>query len=283
MIAALVAASFFSWTQAGPSDRLALRPGVDAVIAGAGLIGFVVPELFKERLAPAHCLLCDGGDNSGLPGTGSRGSLDGIDAYFHDAMTGWLMPRATADKVSDVLVYGVLPAGGLAAAFFATGPQGNDGAGVRAAAIVIESVLVQGAVVQAVKFIAARKRPFVRYGDGETSGTYDVNGRDSHISLPSGHTGFAAALGTSVAMTATLQDSPAAPWLWGAAAAATVVTGSLRMMAEKHYFTDVVTGAAIGAASGVLFPLLHRRGSALDGSTVALGAQGPMLSLAGRF
>ncbi len=79
-------------------------------------------------------------------------------------------------------------------------------------------------------------------------------------------------------MTATLQDSPAAPWLWGAAAAASITTASLRMIAEKHYLSDVLTGAAVGAACGVIFPLLHRRGSALS-----VGAQGPSVALSGAF
>ena len=79
-------------------------------------------------------------------------------------------------------------------------------------------------------------------------------------------------------MTATLEESPAAPWLWGAAAVASVSTATLRMMAEKHYFTDVLTGAAIGAACGVAFPLLHRRGNALS-----IAAQGPAVALSGVF
>jgi len=59
---------------------------------------------------------------------------------------------------------------------------------------------------------------------------------------------------------------------------ATVTTGSLRMIAEKHYFTDVLTGAAIGGACGVAFPLLHRRGSALS-----IAAQGPSVAVSGTF
>jgi membrane-associated phospholipid phosphatase len=55
------------------------------------------------------------------------------------------------------------------------------------------------------------------------------------------------------------------------------------MIAEKHYFTDVATGAAIGAACGVVFPLLHRRGSALSASSVSVGAQGPLVALSGVF
>ncbi len=268
---------------AGAQDRVDVRPAADVAIAAAGVAGFVIPELLKEHLAPSHCVICDGSDDSGLPGTGSRGSLNAVDAFFHDRMTGWILPRQTADTVSNLWAFAILPLSALGGAFATTGPYASEGAGLRAALIVAESSAVSASLIQGVKFFAARKRPFVRYGDGDTSGTYDVYDRDSHISYPSGHTAFATSLGVSLAMTATLEESPAAPWLWGAAAAMSVTTASLRMIAEKHYFTDVLTGAAIGAACGVAFPLMHRRGGPLTSGSVSVGGQGPALSLSGAF
>ena len=284
MIAILLAASAFSWIDAGATDKIALRPAADAVVTGAGLVVFVVPELLKDKLAPAHCAICDGGDNTGLPGTGSRGSLNGVDAYFHDALTGFLLPRKTAETASSVVAFVLVPIGSIAGALTATGPHATDGAGLRATVVVLESSVVSAALIQGVKLVAARKRPFVRYGDGEPSGVYDVNDRDSHLGFPSGHTAFATSMGVAMAMTATLEESPAAPWLWGAAAAMSVTTATLRMIAEKHYFTDVLSSAAVGAACGVVFPLLHRRGSALAASSLSVGAQqGPALTLSGSF
>jgi membrane-associated phospholipid phosphatase len=35
-------------------------------------------------------------------------------------------------------------------------------------------------------------------------------------------------------------------------------TATLRMIADKHYFTDVLVGAAVGSAAGFLVPHLHR-------------------------
>ncbi len=283
MIALVLAASIFSFADAGATDKIALNPAVDAVVTGAGFAAFVIPELLKGKLAPAHCNLCDGDDNSGLPGSGSAASLNGVDASFHDALTGFLLARKTADTASSVVAFALVPIGSIAGALLATGPHGSDGAGLRATVVVLESAAVSGALVQGVKFFAARKRPFVRYGDGETSGPYDLADRDSHIGFPSGHTALATALGVSLAMTATLEESQAAPWLWGAAAAMSVTTASLRMIAEKHYFTDVAAGAAIGAACGVVFPLLHRRGGALAGGSVSVAAQGPAVALSGVF
>jgi membrane-associated phospholipid phosphatase len=264
-------------------DRVDVRLPVDLAIASVGLLGYVVPEAAGGGLAPAACRICDGADNSGLPGTGGRSSLNGVDAFFHDALTGWLLSRGAANTTSSVLAFGVIPAGALAAAWFATGPYASDGAGFRAAVIVAESAAVSAALVQGVKFVAARKRPFVRYGDGDLSGTYSVTASDSRTGFPSGHTALAASAGFSAAMTSTLEDSPAAPWLWAGAALGTVTTGALRIVAEKHYFTDTLTGAAFGAASGIVFPLLHRRGGALSSPSVSVGAQGLSLAVSGSF
>jgi len=67
------------------------------------------------------------------------------------------------------------------------------------------------------------------------------------------------------------------------AAAASIAAGSLRMMAEKHYLTDVAAGALIGATCGVVVPLLHRRGGPLSSRSMSVAAQGPALTLTGRF
>jgi membrane-associated phospholipid phosphatase len=184
---------------------------------------------------------------------------------------------------SSVWAYGLVPAAVIAGAFTTTGPYATDGAGWRAMTIVAESALVSAAITQGLKFGFARKRPFVRYGAGETSGAYDVTSSDSRASFPSGHTSLVASLGSALATTATLQESDAAPWLWAGAAFATVTTGALRMMAEKHYFTDVVAGAAVGAACGAVVPLLHRRGGPLSSGSVSIAAQGPSFALSGRF
>jgi membrane-associated phospholipid phosphatase len=277
MIAALLAVALTA------QDRVDVRLPVDVAIASVGLLGYVVPEVAGGGLAPARCRLCDGADNTGLPGSGGRGSLNAVDAFFHDALTGSVLSRGAANTTSSVLAFGLVPAGALAAAAFATGPHASDGAGFRAAVIVAESAAVSAALVQGVKFVAARKRPFVRYGTGEAEGTYSVTDSDSRTGFPSGHTALAASAGFSAAMVASIEDSRAAPWLWAGAALGTVTTATLRMIAEKHYFTDTLTGAAIGAASGVVFPLLHRRGGPLSSPSVSVAAQGSLFAVSGSF
>jgi len=269
-------------TASGP-DKVDVRPDVDAIITGIGFGAWLFPALASKSIVPATCRWCDGPDNSGLPGTGSRGSLNGVDAWFHDRMTGWLMSRDTAAVTSDVLAYGLVPAGVITGAFLATGPHASEGAGWRATFIVAESAAVSAGLVQGLKYITARKRPFVRYGTGDTSGSYRIDSEETRLGFPSGHTALAASTTFALATTATIEESKAAPWFWAGAAVATISTASLRVIADKHYFTDVAAGALIGAASGVIFPLLHRRGGLLSSDSVSVGAQGPSFLLSGRF
>jgi membrane-associated phospholipid phosphatase len=271
LIAALpVRADWLGWTQAGPTDSLTLGTA-DAVAIPAALIFLGSTQLFQ--LAPAHCRWCDGSDDLGTPGSAGagRGSLNGVDAFFHDALTGWLLSRSAADTTSGVLAYGVTPLVALGGAYFATGPHASQGAGLRAAVISLESLAIGESISQALKFGFARKRPYIRYGTGTApaGSDYDVSSDESRLSFVSGHVTFVSSLGFGAAMCAQLQGSDAAPALWTAAATLTVLTGTLRMVAEKHYFTDVLGGALVGAGSGVLVPLLHKRGIQVTGNGLA--------------
>jgi membrane-associated phospholipid phosphatase len=54
-------------------------------------------------------------------------------------------------------------------------------------------------------------------------------------------------------------DSPARYALYGGAVVAGAGMAFLRMFAGKHFPTDVLAGATVGAAVGLTVPLLHRR------------------------
>jgi membrane-associated phospholipid phosphatase len=267
---------------AGPTDRVALDLTNDAVIITAGVTGAVVPLIFASQFAPGSCRWCGG--PIGAP-------VNGVDDWFHSRLTTWIFSRSDANTLSSVLAYGVMPAAALGSALFATGPDATPGAGERNVIIIAESVAVAEGLTEAIKFTVARQRPYVHYQHvvpAGTGGSTDLPelSSDADLSFPSGHTSLAASAGTSAAMLATLEDSPAAPWLWGATGVLTVATGTLRMISESHYFSDVVAGAAIGAGCGVLFPLLHRHGSALGGTAVPMLAASPgraVFTLGGAF
>ena len=263
---------------AGATDRVALDPPKDVAITTVAALGALLPTVLQ--LGPTNCRWCDG--PLGSP-------VNTVDDWFHAHLTASIFSRNTADQLSSVVAYGVMPAIALGSAFFATGPHATDGAGLRAGFIVVESVAIAGALTQAVKLTAGRQRPYVHYQHVSTPGgpsDYQAVSYDANLSFLSGHTSVAAAAGTSAAMVATLEESPAAPWLWVAATSLTLATGTMRMISESHYFTDVVAGAALGAACGVVVPLLHRRGSWLGGDVIPLvsaGEGGAVIGIAGGF
>lgn len=54
-------------------------------------------------------------------------------------------------------------------------------------------------------------------------------------------------------------DSPLVPWVWGGSLALAGGVGSLRILAGKHFPSDVAAGAVVGALCGYLVPRMHLR------------------------
>jgi len=264
---------------AGSSDRVALDVPKDAAILVTGAIASVVPLALSSQLAPSSCRWCD---------CAAGTAVNPVDDWFHQHLTGSIFSRNTSTTLSSALALGAMPAIALGGTWFATGPHATEGAGLRNGVIVMESTLTAVGLTHLLKYTTARQRPYAHYQNFATGPGSDLPtpSSDDSLSFPSGHASFAAALGTSAAMLATLEDSSAAPWLWASTVVVTTATATLRMTSEVHYFTDVVAGTAIGAGCGVLFPLLHRRGLALAGRTiptVSVREGSAAVSLAGVF
>ena len=65
-------------------------------------------------------------------------------------------------------------------------------------------------------------------------------------------------LAVSTGTIATIRDYDAAPYLWVTGLLLATAAGILRIAADKHYFLDVVVGAAAGGLIGWAIPWLHR-------------------------
>lgn len=77
----------------------------------------------------------------------------------------------------------------------------------------------------------------------------------------SGHTtaAFTAAVFTGYTYQLKHKGSPLVPWVWGGSLAAAGTVGAMRVMAGKHFPSDVLVGAAVGSLAGWLVPRLHLR------------------------
>lgn len=96
--------------------------------------------------------------------------------------------------------------------------------------------------------------------------SYDPAVPESERKIPQNASSFfsnhtASAFATAVYSAYTFQvrhpDSRLVPWVWGGSLGLASAVGSMRVMAGKHFPSDVVAGAAAGALCGYLVPKLH--------------------------
>ncbi len=127
-------------------------------------------------------------------------------------------------------------------------------------AVYTEALLITSTVTQLGKVLTGRPRPGAYLS--AVSGS-EPEGAGVFHSMPSSHASMAWT-GASVAFTSHLLLRPRARWierfgvgfLSGALASA---TSALRVDAGAHFPSDVLAGAGVGIASGVMVPLAHRQ------------------------
>lgn len=109
----------------------------------------------------------------------------------------------------------------------------------------LEALLATTLVAQVTKHASRRERPRVRHtSETQTS---------PNASFPSGH----AASAFSAATTGCFLQRHA--WLCGGGYALATGVAALRLVADEHYATDVVAGAAVGTAVGALTAWIQDR------------------------
>lgn len=128
----------------------------------------------------------------------------------------------------------------------------------RAGGRIAGSLLVAGFATNLIKPVVGRRRP----NGGQ--GAYDFAPFSGQDSWPSGHTTMAFALAASVSDE--VHSLPVTVALYGAA----TMTAWSRMNDDRHWLTDVVTGAAIGVVSAKV----------INGRLRVFGIGGPRFLLA---
>ena len=220
-----------------PNPGDATRPAfqlyaeMDLPVVGIGLV-FAAARLVKTQ--PAFCApLCNPSDLN---------PIDRITAGYYNP--GW----ATA---SDVGVYGVMV--GTAALLLAEEGVLDT---VNDAVVIAESGLSATAVASIMTLAAGRPRPEL-FG---TDAPLDVRqSSDAALSFLSSHSAVTSAVVTSTFMAMRrLHPKSALPYVVlsvGGAVSAFVATA--RVLAGKHFLSDVVGGLVVGTSLGVLIPALH--------------------------
>jgi membrane-associated phospholipid phosphatase len=140
----------------------------------------------------------------------------------------------------------------------AWGVHGNSDVALQMAAINSQSFLLTALVTSVVKNTVGRQRPYASNCAEEGEDRPDCQTPDRNRSFLSGHTSLAfTGAGLTCAHHGNLKlygsrTGGQVACLSSLAAASTV--GVLRCVADKHYTTDVLAGAALGLISGYLLP-----------------------------
>ncbi|AUX34080.1 MULTISPECIES: phosphatase PAP2 family protein [Sorangium] len=236
---------------AEPPPELAYRAEIDLPIAVVGGAAWVASELAKKGLAPEPCRWC---------------AANALDTSVRDALV-WRGNPNTAHDLSNVTVLAVAPVAALGLTALAAWYDGRSENIAADLVIVTEATVVAMGLNQVTKYIVGRERPYSHFDNPDVlrpgEGLSGPLPNDDHLSFFSGHATATFALAAASGTVASMRGYRAAPWVWANGVALAALSGYLRIAGDRHYFTDVLTGAVLGSATGVLIPVLFhgpRRG-----------------------
>jgi membrane-associated phospholipid phosphatase len=250
-----------AWSSAASADDV--RPfRYDARLEGTlvtiGAATWIASELLKPVTAPTKCRLC--GSNA-------------LDASVQDGLRWRQGNRRKAQNVAHALLFGIVPIATAGTAAAAALDAGSRRDALVDTMVILESFLLTAHVTALAKFSVARRRPFVREGSAEQRDVL-TGPQEDNVSFFSGHTSSTFSLAVAAGTTASLRGYRRAPLVWAVGLPLALLTGYFSIAADRHYFTDVLTGALVGSAIGVLVPWLHARGQSASMPTVSSGAPG---------
>jgi len=254
-------------------------------IAAAGVLALVVVPPRPSAAAAGRPYALDDGRETALVAGGAgllvtglaqrRGlqpltaeELAALDPQDLPALDRWAARRwsPAADRASDVLVWTLAAAPiGLVLA------QEDADQSARGAVMYAETMLLSSGASLLLKHAVGRPRPYAYNADPRIPDELR-RGRSARTSFPSGHTIQAfAAMTFFAAVHQRWYPGADAGWVWAGCLGSAAVTGVLRVESGRHFPTDVLAGAALGAAIGWLVPELH------EDDSQATPAGGPAL------
>jgi membrane-associated phospholipid phosphatase len=217
-----------------------LHPALHATTMGVSGLVWLVPAVFPGSFVAADGCVCRSADLNPL----DRPAAGRFDAGFSLAGEVLIASAYTAAVVLDLL--DVVSADQQITSLLVD------------LAVMAEAVLLNGALNQIVKFAVARPRPLLYERDLTNDRQRDP---DSYLSFYSAHTSSAFAVTLAYAQTFAYRhpDSPYRFLVYAGAVVLGSAIGATRIAAGKHFPSDVLVGAAAGAAVGLAIPWLHRR------------------------
>jgi membrane-associated phospholipid phosphatase len=225
----------------------ALRPlrGADAVLTGSAAALYLSAALFDRQRPVA--------DPAGPAAAAPRSEVNGFDRKVRKLAVGRrsLEKRLLLDHLSSTTLMAALfqPVGMLIAADV---PHKWS----RDVPVMAEATAVTLSVNAFVKHLTHRSRPSSHFCESEHA--VAPCPPDTRLSFYSGHTSAAFAAAVGAGTIADFHRFPNREWIWASGLTFATATGVLRVMADQHYATDVLTGMAAGGLAGWLIPKIHK-------------------------
>jgi hypothetical protein len=250
---AVIAWASASAAQAAPDEwRATSYYAVNGAAAAVLITGNVLTRVVREELEA-------GGDTVWFPGdAGLRGKCSPEAAQLSDVSVALTVALPPAMELG----------GGLDARF------------VNAQVVYTQALLATNLLTAFTKMIFRRPRPFSYRKDADCA--FQVEDADANLSFASGHasSSFAAAFAGSFLMSERADVETRAA-IWGSELALAGATANLRARAGKHYYSDIIVGALLGAGVGLAVPALHGADELPSGSDLLAGAVGLAVGIAG--
>ncbi len=254
-----LALSLFVASPAIPrADELSVDLRVTGAVTGSATALFIGLELAGNALTPATCRWCD------PPGFDRNARLH----------LRWGDPSRAA-TLSDVLLVGI-PSSLIAVDYFVLADH-DVRRFTEDVLVGLEAIAVTAVATDAIKYGVARRRP-----NAWASGVRKSFGDDN--SFLSGHASGTFAAAAAFGTVAMLRDYPSWPLIYAVGFTGAATVSYLRVAADRHWLTDVLSGAALGTGIGLGLPLLlHRKSHEPDGRSATMIVTPVPLGVAGTF
>jgi membrane-associated phospholipid phosphatase len=205
-----------------------------AITVAGGVFYLTTETAFKTDLAPTLCRWCQ---------------PPSLDVHVRNALV-WKTP-GDADLLSSATGLMILPIAALAIDGIPALARGPAYAELIDDTLpILESEVTTSVLTNIVKFSVGRQRPYAHFAAGVPFSLED------NLSFFSGHASLAFSTAISAGIVAHERGYAAEPYIWAGGLTLAALTGYLRIAADKHYFSDVLVGAAVGTGAGLLVPQL---------------------------
>ncbi|OGR89329.1 MAG: hypothetical protein A3A86_06910 [Elusimicrobia bacterium RIFCSPLOWO2_01_FULL_60_11] len=206
-----------------------INPAIDFPVLGAAALGAIVPLFIEPQLIHRKCP-CDPNDVN---------SFDRPVIGNHDETIGKISHFTVALAVAAPLVLD-------------GADQGFNKAFAEDLMVYVEVLSLNTSLSHIARYGAQRPRPVA----------YEVSPPEiragEFLSFYSGHNASVFAALSAASMTYGYRYGHKA-WPWAVTAVLGLGESAMRVAAGRHFYTDVIMGAAMGTAVGTLVPYLHRR------------------------